>query len=105
MPTSPDHEGRRTALATGAVLLLSVLCCGLPLLIAGGALAGLGSALGNPWVIGAGVALLLGVLTWRLRQHATNSTPSGDPGCCAPEQPSRDQPRETTESPTHRRER
>jgi hypothetical protein len=59
MPANPDHEGKRTALATGAVLLLSVLCCGLPLLIAGGALAGLGSALGNLWVIGAGGALLV----------------------------------------------
>lgn len=39
MSTNPDHEGNRTALATGALLLLPTLCCGLPLLIAGGALA------------------------------------------------------------------
>ncbi|SFB62788.1 hypothetical protein SAMN05216266_13163 [Amycolatopsis marina] len=104
MPTSPDHEGQRTARATGAVVLLSVLCCGLPLLIAGGALAGLGSALGNPWVIGAGVALLVGVLVWRLRRHTDTSTPSGDPGCRPPQQPARDQPRQSTQSPTHPKE-
>ncbi|HKN97612.1 MAG TPA: hypothetical protein VJX10_10880 [Pseudonocardiaceae bacterium] len=56
-------------LAIGAVLLLPALCCGLPLLIAGGALAGIGSVLGSPWVIGAGVALVAGVVGWRIRRR------------------------------------
>lgn len=61
MSTDPDHDGKRAALTTGALVLLPVLCCGLPLLIAAGALAGLGSVLGNPWVIGATVVLLVAV--------------------------------------------
>jgi thiol:disulfide interchange protein len=70
MSTGSDHEGKPTGLATGALVLLAALCCGLPLLLAAGALAGLGSVLGNPWVIGAAVALAVGVVTWRLRHRA-----------------------------------
>jgi hypothetical protein len=97
----PDHDGKRTALATGAVLLLPALCCGLPLLIAGGALAGLGSVLGSPWLIGAAVALLAGVLVWRVRRR-TGTARSADRDRCAPEPQPGDQSR--TESPTRRHE-
>ena len=34
------------------------LCCALPLLIAGGVLAGVGGILGNPWVLGTGIAFV-----------------------------------------------
>ncbi|MEU0469990.1 hypothetical protein ABZ215_38845 [Amycolatopsis sp. NPDC006131] len=90
MSTNPDRDGTRTALATGAFLLLPALCCGLPLLIAGGALAGLGSVLGNPWVIGAAIALLVAVVVCRIRRRARGAR-SSDPACCAPEPPTRDQ--------------
>lgn len=61
MSTDPSQQNKRTALAVGAVLVLPVLCCALPLLIAAG-LAGFGTVLGNLWVIGAAVALLVGAL-------------------------------------------
>jgi hypothetical protein len=85
MSTNPDHEGKRTILAAGAFLLLPALCCGLPLLIAGGALAGIGSVLGTPWVIGAAVALLVSLVVWRVRRYTGTSTPFGGDACCPPE--------------------
>ena len=103
MSTEPDHERKRTALAAGAFLLLPALCCGLPLLIAGGALAGLGSVLGNPWVIGAAVALLVGVVVWRVRRRT--GTRAGDEGCCTPEPPAQDRHHPTNTSPSHHEER
>lgn len=45
-------------LAAGASLLMA-FGCALPLLISGGALAGLGGFLGNPWALGAGLTLLV----------------------------------------------
>lgn len=45
--STPDRDSKHITLATGAVLVVSALCCGLPLLIAGGALAGLGTVLGK----------------------------------------------------------
>lgn len=104
MSTDPDHDGQRTALVTGALLLLPVLCCGLPLLIAGGALAGLGTVLGNPWMIGAAIALLVGIVVWRIRRRAGAATRSEGDECCAPQPPSQDQPRATTQRPTHSKE-
>jgi hypothetical protein len=100
MSTNPDHEGKRTVLAAGAFLLLPALCCGLPLLIAGGVLAGIGSVLGNPWVLGAVVALLVAVVVWRIRRHTGTSTPSGGDGCCPPEPAAQGQSQPSTESPT-----
>lgn len=82
MSTRPDREGVRTVLAIGALALLPALCCGLPLLIAGGVLAGIGSVLGSPWGIGVGVALVAGVVGWRIRRRA--STPTADRECCSP---------------------
>ncbi|MGW5721476.1 hypothetical protein ACWEVP_35240 [Amycolatopsis sp. NPDC003865] len=88
MSTNPDRDGKRTALATGALLVLPALCYGLPLLIAGGALAGLGSVLGNPWVISAAIALLVAAMVWRIRRHVRGAR-SSDSACCAPEPPTR----------------
>lgn len=58
MSSNPGSEGKRTALAAAGFLLLSVLCCGLPVLVTAGALGALGSALGNPWVIGAAIVVV-----------------------------------------------
>lgn len=76
-----DTDGP-SPLATAGLLLLPVLCCGLPLLIASGVLGGLGAALGNPWIIAA-AAVVVGVVAWRVRRH---STPS-DADCCPPSEP------------------
>jgi hypothetical protein len=68
--TDPERDGRTSTPAVLGLLLIPVLCCGvLPLLIVGGALAGLGSVLGNPWMIGAAVALVVGVVLWRVRRN------------------------------------
>lgn len=47
-------------MADGAVLFV-VLCCGLPLVLAGGALAGIGGHLRSPWTVAAGIAVVLAV--------------------------------------------
>lgn len=86
MSTDSGHDGKRNAVAAGALLFLPALCCGLPLLIAGGVLAGVGSVFGNPWMIGVAVALLVAVVIWRIRRH-TRSARSSDSACCAPEPP------------------
>jgi hypothetical protein len=79
MSSHPDRQGKYTALTTGAALLLPALCCGLPLLIASGTLAGLGSALGHPWVIAPAAILLMGAVVGLLRRRAR---------CCSPQPPS-----------------
>lgn len=63
----------------GAVLLMAV-CCALPLLIAGGVLAGVGGLLGGPWVIGAGIALVALVLLVVARRRARHGRTG--PDCC-----------------------
>ena len=66
MSGDKDHDSHRAGVLVGAgtgLLLLAccalplLICCGLPLLAAGGALAGIGGFLGNPWLIGAGIAV------------------------------------------------
>lgn len=86
MSMPPDKDGPRTALTTIGVVLLPVLCCGLPVLIAAGALGATGSVLGSPWLIGGAVAVLLGVVMWRVRR----ASGSGDDACCPPDPPGYD---------------
>jgi hypothetical protein len=87
--TGSGRDSRRTALAAAAFLLVPILCCGLPVLIAAGTLGAVGSVLGNPWAIGAAVALLIGLLAWRLRRRPPPSANQPDSGCCPPEPPTR----------------
>jgi hypothetical protein len=98
MPFDSHNQGKHAAMAAGALLVLAALCCALPLLITAG-LAGLGSILGNPWVIGAAVALLVGGVLWRVARRTGTSTTDRDQGCCSPA-PGRDQSRPKTGSPT-----
>tara|TARA_B100001146_G_scaffold215679_1_gene218225 strand:+ start:3176 stop:3406 length:231 start_codon:yes stop_codon:yes gene_type:complete len=60
-----------------------VACCALlPLLLAGGLLASVGGFLGNPWVIGTGIAVLvLAVLATTRRRSGGNNARHG---CCPP---------------------
>lgn len=71
----------REALAIGGFGFAMGLCCALPLLLAGGALGGAGALLGNPWLIAAAVALVAGVVLWRVRRTNQQSGSS----CCPPE--------------------
>jgi hypothetical protein len=79
MPAGPDDQ-RWGALGSAAIILLPIACCALPLLIASGALGGLGAALGNPWIIGTAAVLLAAPMARRVRRHPA---PAGD-DCCAP---------------------
>ena len=63
MSTNPGSESKRTALAAAGFLLVPIVCCGLPVLIAAGALGAVGSVLGNPWVIGTAVVVVLAAVT------------------------------------------
>jgi hypothetical protein len=103
MSTTPGSQGKRTALAAAGFLLLPVLCCGLPLLIAAGALGAVGSVLGNPWVIGAAVVVILAAVAWFARRRtgatrdgATRDGATRDDLCCPP--PIRSQSDRTHES-------
>ncbi|MGG5752833.1 hypothetical protein ACQ3I4_09430 [Zafaria sp. Z1313] len=83
MSTTSEDQGSRTGLVIGGFVLLHVLCCGLPLLIAAGALGAVGSFLGNPWVILAAVALAVTVLLWTLRRRQPGTTDKME-DCCSP---------------------
>lgn len=83
MSTTSKAKSSRTGLAVVGFVLLHVLCCGLPLLIAAGALGAAGSFLGNPWVILAAVALAGAVLLRALRRRRPSVSGEKD-DCCAP---------------------
>lgn len=81
-------------LATIGIVLLPAACCGVPLLLGAGAfgvvgaagvLGAVGTVLGNPWVIVAAVALIVGLLMWLLRRRAGAKRPADD--CCVSEKP------------------
>jgi hypothetical protein len=73
LPPHPLSTRIRIALAASGVVLLAALCCGLPLLIAAGAIGTVGAALGNPATISAASAVLvLAAVAWfvsRRRGH------------------------------------
>lgn len=68
MSSDPKEQGRRGALPVLGLILLPLLCCGMPLLIAAGALGVFGAVgsvlLGNPWVIIGAVVSLTALLVW-----------------------------------------
>lgn len=73
-------DGGGLLIGAGAALAM-VLCCAGPALVAGGLLAGIGGLLRNPWVIGAGIAVLaLAVLVTLTRHRRSRDTDD----CCAP---------------------
>ncbi|WP_435057731.1 mercury transporter [Streptomyces sp. bgisy060] len=76
------------AAAAGAALLM-VACCAGPLLLASGALGGVGGTLGNPWLITVGAVVLLLGIGYVLRCRARRRHGAGPEDCCptAPAQP------------------
>ncbi|GHE39233.1 phage holin family protein [Streptomyces lavendulocolor] len=74
-----EHSGAGTAVAGFGIALLMIACCALPVLIAAGALAGIGGALGNPWLIAAAVVLVAAAITVIVRRRR-----SGRDACCPP---------------------
>lgn len=70
------REGRGGQLAVGFVLL-HVLCCGLPLLLAAGAFGGVGALLGSPLLLAVGaVAVLAAVVPAVVRMRTRRAA------CC-----------------------
>lgn len=99
MPATQKNQGDRTKLFVGGFVLLHVLCCGLPLLIAAGALGATGSLIGNPWLITAALLLAAGVLLWAFRRRSARSSTSQD-DCCTPTTQSQDSSRTQAERST-----
>lgn len=86
MSTHRGGEGGRGMLSTLGLILIPLVCCGLPLLIVTGALGAIGSVLANPWVIAGVAAIGAGLLAWVLRFRRAAST-DRDADCCAPVPP------------------
>ncbi len=70
-PPGRDQESFGTGMVTAGIGagLLMIVCCAGPVLIAAGALAGLGGFLGNPWVIAAAIVVLAAVASAVTRRH------------------------------------
>lgn len=92
MSTTSKVQSRTGLLAVGGFVLLHVLCCGLPLLVAAGALGAAGSFLGNPSIILAAVGLAAVALLWALRRRRPGVSGEVE-DCCAPAASASDQDR------------
>ncbi len=68
----------------------AVLCCAGPALISAGLLGGLGGVLGNPVILLAAGALLVGALVFT---SARRSRPTGSASCCPPDVAGSTEPR------------
>jgi hypothetical protein len=73
-------SGQSGKLVAG-VVVLHLLCCGLPLLFAAGAFAGSGALLGSGMLVAVGVAGLATAAVVAVGRARRGS----DPQCCAPE--------------------
>lgn len=73
-----DTIGAWTVIGAAALM---IACCAGPVLIAGGALSGLGAALRNPWLLGIGAAVILAALGWVASRVARHRSAGGD-ACC-----------------------
>ncbi len=60
-------------------VVLHVLCCGVPLLIAAGALGGAGALLGNPVLLVGGATTAVAAVMFAVRRRG-----GGAPRCCPP---------------------
>lgn len=78
-PRGPSPAG---ILATLGAVVVAVLCCAGPALLAGGALSGIGGVLRNPWLIGVGALILAAAVIYTLRQRAARRRDSD--ACCPP---------------------
>lgn len=71
-------------LSTAGVVLMALLCCGVPvLLIAAGAFGAAGAAIGSSWMPATAGILAAGLLLWMLRRQSTGRTRTAS-ACCAP---------------------
>lgn len=79
-PPRRDKETSGSSMAAGiGAVLLMIACCAVPLLVVGGALAGIGGLLGNPWLIAAAVVLVAAAIA-----VVVHCRRSGRDVCCLP---------------------
>lgn len=70
-PTREPKKARPTSLLLGpGVVLVAVICCAGPALLAAGALGAFGAWLASPWVIGAAIVLLALVVAATVRRRS-----------------------------------
>lgn len=83
-PPRHNQEPSGTGMAAAGIgaAVLMIVCCAGPVLIAAGALAGVGGFLGNPWVIGAAVVVGVVAVAAVVRRRR-----SGRDACCPPTGP------------------
>lgn len=77
-------SGQSSKLVAGFIVL-HVLCCGLPLLIAAGAFASFGAVLGNGTWVTVGIVTLAAAILVRFRRARR----SNGAACCVPAAPAR----------------
>lgn len=75
MSASRERSGPGGVAAAVGAALAAVVCCALPLLVAGGALGTVGTALRNPWLITVGVVLLVTGTVYVRRRRARRRSP------------------------------
>lgn len=76
--------GLGVLLSTVGVVLVTMLCCGLPLLVIAAGMFGMTGALtGSAWMIVVGMILAAGLAAWLLSRRRREARASGE-DCCAP---------------------
>lgn len=84
--TQPQGSGKLIPALSVIVMAIGFMgCCVAPLLIATGALAAIGGALCNGWVIGIAAVMALSAVTYTLYRRRGDRAPE----CCAPPTPAR----------------
>ena len=87
MSSTPKSQSSFLHLAVGGFVILHVLCCGLPLLIAAGVLGGVGGAsfaAGYGWSAAGPGLLAVGLVIWFIRRRGAGTGGDGT-DCCAPD--------------------
>ena len=80
MSSTPKSQSSFLHLAVGGFVILHVLCCGLPLLIAAGVLGGVGGAsfaAGYGWSAAGPGLLAVGLVIWFIRRASESPAPPG----------------------------
>lgn len=95
MPTNPPRQpGHGGPLAIAGAVLLMVLCCAGPALLAGGAISLLGAVLLSRWVIGAGALITVAAAAHIVARRAGTGTRGDD---CCPGEPGTGDRRDPTD--------
>lgn len=87
-------------LSTVGVVLVALVCCGVPvLLVAAGVFGVAGSVIGHPWMIAVGGIVAAGLLLWMLRRRSSAGSAMTGGDCCASAGPDQGPPVRSDISP------